>query len=365
MLRFQQTNYAQAIYFGVGGLERLPEAVAALGWRRVLVIAGGSAQRSGRAERVRALLGARAAGVFTGAQAHVPAAQVAEVAALAAQHGAEALLGLGGGSAIGLAKAVSAALAAPVAAIPTTYAGSEMTAVYGVTETGPAGPRKVTHADPAYAPRLVIYDPALTLDLPPQVTATTGVNALAHAIEAVYSIRRTPLATAAALAGLRRLVWALPRCTAHGDDLAARTELLAGAHLAGAALAGVAMGLHHGLCHVLGGAAGVPHGTANAIVLPHVLRYNRDAVPAELAQVAETLGVTAQTDPRATAQAGIERLDKLLAELGVPRTLREVGVPRAELPRLAELALHSPAVRNNPRPVGGAADVQAILEAAW
>jgi len=333
---------------------------------------------------VQALLGARAVAVFDQTQAHVPAAQVAEGLALAAAHNADALVGLGGGSAIGLAKAVSAALEAqrtgrparaahptdqplvPVVAIPTTYAGSEMTAIYGVTETDAAGSRKVTHADPKYAPKLVIYDPALTLDLPPAVTATTGLNALAHAIEAVYSTRRTPLATAAALAGVRHIARSLPRCCAVGDDLAARTDLLLGAHLAGAALAGVAMGLHHGLCHVLGGAAGVPHGVANGLVLPHALRFNLDAVTPELALVAGALGAAPPGGgDTALAQAGLDQVDALIAGLGVPRRLREVGVSREAFPRLAELALQSAAVRANPKPVTSAAQVLALLEAAW
>ncbi len=385
MTAFHAVSYAQAVHFGVGALDRLPEAVAAFGWRRIVVFTTGSARRSGRVARVAALLGERAVAGFDATQAHVPAAQVAEGLALAAAHHADALLGLGGGSAIGLAKAVSAALEAqrtgrparaacptdqplvPVIAIPTTYAGSEMTAVYGVTESdGAAGTRKVTYADPKYAPKLVVYDPALTLDLPPEVTATTGLNALAHGIEAVYSSRRTPLATAAALAGVRHIGTALPRCYANGADLAARTELLLGAHLAGAALAGVAMGLHHGLCHVLGGAAGVPHGVANGLVLPHALRFNFDAVTPELAQVAAALGVTAASAGEAAlAQAGLDHVDALIAGLGVPRRLRDVGVRREDFPRLAELALHSGAVRANPTPVTSAAQLIGLLEAAW
>jgi len=384
MTAFHVTRYAQDIHFGVGALDRLPEWVAAFGWQRLVVITTGSARRSGRAARVEALLGSKAAAAYDQTQSHVPAAQVVEAFAVARAHEADALVGLGGGSAIGLAKAVSAALEAqrtgrpataayptdqpliPVIAIPTTYAGSEMTAVYGVTETltelgqaDAAGTRKLTYSDPKYAPKLVVYDPALTLDLPPLVTATTGLNALAHCIEAVYSVARNPLATAAALAGLRQIARSLPRCFAAGDDLAARTELLLGAHLAGASLAGVALGLHHGLCHVLGGAAGVPHGVANGIVLPHALRFNREAVGPELAQVAEALGAAP------TAQAALDYVDALIAGLAVPRQLRAVGVRRADFPRLAALALHSRAVQSNPRPVTHPEQILELLEAAW
>ena len=365
MAGFHATTYAQDVRFGAGALDQLPESVAAQGWRRVALVTTGSARRSGRAGRVGALLGERLGGVFDQTQPHVPAAQVAEVAALAA--GGDALLALGGGSAIGLAKAAAAQLNLPVAAIPTTYSGSEMTAVYGVTETGPNGPRKVTHTDPQIAPRLVIYDPLLTLDLPPEVTATTGLNALAHALEALYSTRRTPVATAAALAAVRQIGAALPRCHAAGDDREARTEMLLGAHLAGAALAQVAMGLHHGLCHVLGGAAGVPHGVANGLVLPHALRFNLPVAAPELAQAAGALGVPAPATggEAAWAEAGLAQIEALIEGLGVPRRLRDVGVRRADFPRLAELALSSGAVRANPRPVTEAGQVLALLEAAW
>src|SRR5207302_9769191 len=186
------------------------------------------------------------------------------------------LIGMGGGSPLGMAKAVSFSLTekhssasigssspnaqplVPVVAIPTTYAGSEITPVYGITRQVDDVARKVTVSDARITPKLVIYDPLLTLDLPPSLTASTGINALAHCIEALYSITRNPLSTAAATSGVRAIASALPRCYAAGNDLEARSEMLAGAFLAGTALSNVTMALHHGLCHVLGGTAGVP-----------------------------------------------------------------------------------------------------------
>jgi hypothetical protein len=192
---FHFTTYAQDIHFAAGALKRLPEAVAAFGWRRVGLITSGSARRGGRAAEAEALLGAARVFTFDQARAHVPVEQAVEAAALAIEHQAEALVALGGGSVIGLAKAASQRVEqqragqpararfptdqplVPVAAIPTTYAGSEMTAIYGVTEPVPGGgSRKVTTADPKVAPKLVIYDPALMLDLPPEITASTGIN---------------------------------------------------------------------------------------------------------------------------------------------------------------------------------------------
>jgi alcohol dehydrogenase len=241
-----------------------------------------------------------------------------------------------------------------------------MTAVVGITQPdGAGGSRKVTHTDPGIAPRLVIYDPALTLDMPREVTAGTGVNALAHCIEAVYATRRNPLATAAALAGAGHIGHALPKCLAQGDNLAARAEMLLGAHLAGAALATVSMGLHHGLCHVLGGAAGVPHGVANAIILPHAMRFNLEAVTPELALIGRALGAATPGDgDERAAEAALAGVSQLLAGLGLPRRLREVNVTQADLPRLAALAAKSAAVRANPKPVT-AAEAERIFEAAW
>jgi maleylacetate reductase len=380
---FRYTAFAQAVHFGAGAVARLPEVVAAQGWARVLLVTTGSARRAGRAGEVERLLGERWAGTFDAAQPHVPAEQVSAVAALAGEQRAAALLALGGGSAIGLAKAASHALEqepkaphpaaqarVPVAAVPTTYAGSEMTAVYGVTQPdGAGGTRKVTTSDPRIAPRLVIYDPALTLDLPPDLTASTGINALAHCLEAAYSVQRHPLSTAAALAGARHLGRALPRCWAEGRDLAARTEMLLGAHLAGAALASVSMGLHHGLCHVLGGAAGVPHGVANSIMLPHALRFNLEATAPALAQAAVAIGAAdapqAESDPAGAAEALVAYVAALIAGMGLPARLREAGLRREDLPRLGGLALQSRAVQSNPRPVTTAEQALGILEAAW
>ncbi len=385
MQRFTYTDYAREVIFGPGAVARLGEAAGRHGWRRLLLCTTGSQRRGGQVAAVAAALGDRLVAVYDRTRAHVPAEQVAAALDLAAGQGVDAIVGLGGGSAIGLAKAVGLALEerragrparaespadqplVPVVAIPTTYAGSEMTPTYGVTRPGEGGgpPRKVTVTDPKVTPTLVVYDPELTLALPPDLTGTTAVNALAHCFEALYSTARNPLSPAAALGGLRAIAGALPRAHAAGDDLAARAELLAGAHLAGAALASVAMGLHHGLCHVLGGSAGVPHGVANTIVLPHALRFNLDATAARLAPAAGALGVApAGPNEVAAAAAAVDWTAALIARLGLPRRLRDYGVPEADLPRLARLAAESGTVRANPKPAT-AADVEAILRSAW
>jgi len=368
MSEFQYRTYAQDIIFGSGSLARLSESVDRFGWRRLLLCASGSARRSGRIAQVEAALGERLAAVYDRVQPHVPDFQVAEVTALAADRNADAVIGLGGGSPIGMAKAVAAQLAEraalAVVAIPTTYAGSEMTPVYGITHHREGASRKITTTDPKIAPRLVIYDPRLTLDLPPEMTASTGINALAHCIEALYSITRHPLSTAAAISGLRYIMRALPRCYANGDDLEARTEMLMGSHLAGVSLSTVAMGLHHGLCHVLGGAAGVPHGVANSIILPHAMRFNADATASLLAPAAEAMG-SVGLSPEAAVEAAAQKIYELIGGMNLPQHLREVRVKEADLPHLAQQAFQSRTVQNNPKPIREAAQIERVLRAAW
>jgi alcohol dehydrogenase class IV len=254
----------------------------------------------------------------------------------------------------------------PAVAVPATYAGSEMTPVYGVTHHSDGVARKVTVADPKVTPRLVIYDPLLTLDLPSHVTAGTGINAVAHCVEALYSMTRNPLSTAAALGGLRAIARALPRCYAAGDDVEARTEMLMGAFLAGTALSNVAMGLHHGICHVLGGTAGVAHGDANSIMLPHVMRFNLAATAPQIAQAAVSMGISTigQSDDDASL-AAIQQIADWIAQMHLPQRLRDVGVREADLPELAQLAFASRTVQNNPLPLRDAAQIEALLREAW
>jgi maleylacetate reductase len=385
MTEFRYVSHAQEIIFGPGSVARLGEAVERFGWRRLMLCATGSARRSGRIGQVEAALGERLVAVYDRVQPHVQDFQVAEVLALAVEKEVEAVIALGGGSPIGLAKAVSGALEehrtgqparaafptgqplVPVVAIPTTYAGSEMTPVYGVTHNSAGSARKITVADPKIAPKLVLYDPHLTLDLPPELTASTGINALAHCIEAVYSMTRHPLSTAAALEGVRYITRALLRCYADGNDLEARTEMLLGAHLAGVALSSVAMGLHHGLCHVLGGTAGVPHGIANGIVLPWAMRFNKDVLtPAWGTPVAEAMGLAVtEATPTIAAEAAAQYVYELVGQMRLPQHLRAAGVPEADLPHLAGLALQSRAVQNNPQPVTEAAQIETLLRGMW
>lgn len=381
---FHFTSYAQEVIFGSGSLARLSEAIDRMGWRSVLLCTSGSMRRNGTITALENLLGERLVAIYEHAQSHVPASQVEEGVKLAQEKRADALIGLGGGSPLGLAKAVSFALEGgrdaalaesvtpltrpliPVIAIPTTYAGSEMTPVYGVTRVVDGQVRKLTVSDPRIVPALVIYDPQLTLNLSPSVTASTGINALAHCVEALYSLTRNPPATAVALAGVRVIMSALPRCYVAGDDLEARLEMLEGAHLAGSSLAHVTMALHHGLCHVLGGTAGVPHGVANSIILPHAMRFNLDATASQLAPIASAMGISPAGHSSAeVVEEAIERIDELIQRMNLPRRLREVGVSEADLPQLARLAFQSRTVQSNPKPIQDVSQLEELLRAAW
>lgn len=384
MTQFNYTTYAQEIIFAASSLARLGEAVGRFGWRRLMLCTSPSLRANGHVATVEAALGVRLVASYERTQSHVLDFQLAEALEMAGAADIDAVIGLGGGSPIGLAKAVSLSLEEqrtgrparaafptdqpliPVVAIPTTYAGSEMTPVYGVTHQTDGSTRKITVRDAKVAPKLVIYDPNLTLNLPANLTAGTGINALAHCVEAVYSITRNPLSSAAALSGIRCISRALPLCYQRGDNLPARTDMLLGAHLAGTSLASVAMGLHHGLCHVLGGTAGVPHGVANAIILPHAMRFNLDTCAPQLAEAAAAMGldVAGQSD-EAAGEAAAQHVYNLVSQLGLPQHLRDAGVREADLPHLAELALKSSAVQSNPKPLTSADQAEAIFRAAW
>jgi maleylacetate reductase len=384
MNTFHYTSYAQEIIFGSGSLTRLSEAVDRFRWHRLMLCSTGSLRRDGTIAALEQALGDRLVAIYDHVQPHVPDFQVAEAAAIAHENEIDAVIGLGGGSPIGMAKAVSLALEekrtgqparaafptdqplVPVIAIPTTYAGSEMTPTYGITHHVNGSAQKITVTDVKVTPKLTIYDPLLTLNLPPTMTASTGVNALAHCIEALYSITRNPLSTAAAIGGVRAIMHALPRCYAAGNDIETRTEMLTGAFLAGTALSNVAMALHHGLCHILGGTAGVPHGIANSIILPHAMRFNLDATAPQLAPAAEVMGIPlVGKSPEAAVEEAIQQIYTMIGSMNLPQHLRDVGVQEVDLPHLAQVAFQSRTVHNNPKPITEATQIEAVLRSAW
>lgn len=384
MDKFRYLSYAQEVIFQAGSLAQLGQAVERFGLQRLMLITSRSVRENGHVKAVEKILGNRFVAVFDEVRPHVQDVQVDEVLRLALETRVDGLIGMGGGSPLGMAKAISFAMEEklaikkdrphtpteqpiiPVIAIPTTYAGSEMTAGYGITHSREHPPRKVTISDPRIAPKLVLYDPQLTLDLPPEVTASTGMNALAHCVEALYSITRQPFSTAVAIRAVGYISGSLLRCYQDGQDLQARTELLTGAHLAGLSLAGVGMGLHHGICHVLGGTVNIPHGIANSIILPHTLRFNADTTAAELLPAVEAMGISVDgSGPAAAVERAADALTELSAQMNLPQHLRDVGVKEVDLPRLAQMAFQNKTVQNNPKPITQVDQIEKLLREAW
>jgi maleylacetate reductase len=328
------------VVFGVGALDRVPTEVAALDLHRVLVIAGGAATPAG--DRLAEALGPRLAGRFGRVAQHVPEQLAAEAVAAARELAADGLCSVGGGSATGLAKAVAVALGLPIVAVPTTYAGSEATAVYGVT-----GERKRTATDPRARVTTVVYDPALTVGLPARVTAASAFNALAHATATLTGPGHDPISQRDATEAVTTIARALPVAVRQPSDLDARGALLRAGWLAASSLA--VAGLHHRLCHVLGGRYGLVHAEVHAALLPHTLARDQTLSLGLLAQV---LG----GDPATV-------LRELGGALGVPGALAELGMPADKLADAAEEAAVAVAP-DHPRH-GDAAWFRALLEHAY
>lgn len=370
MHTFRYNTFPQEIVFGDGALEKISDVTARYGWERAMLVTTRSQRANGNVARIETLLGESLVAVFDAAQPHVPQGNVDTAVKLAHIQESDVLIALGGGSAIGVAKAASHAMipegggAVAILAIPTTYAGSEMTPVFGVTRERDGIAKKETTNDARILPRVVLYDPSLTYDLPRELTASTGINAFAHCVEAAYSITQNPLSTAAALEGAGLIFESLPRAFANGTDRGARAQLLEGAYLAGAALANVTMGLHHGVCHVLGGTANVPHGIANAIVLPHAIRFNADVCARELARIADRIGIP-RGDEYGMAMQAAQRAQALMRGMNLPTRLRDANVRQEDLQNLAALAFQNKTVQNNPRKLERVEEMEGFLKAMW
>ena len=346
MHSFEHDTDASRTVFGTGTVSRVADELRRMGGRRALVLS--TPGQRGLATLVAGVLGEATAGVFDGAAAHTPV-EVTEVAlARAKEVGADSVVSVGGGSTTGLGKALAARTGMPHLVVPTTYAGSEVTSLLGET----AGGEKVTRTGPEILPQVVVYDVALTTSLPWAVTVTSAVNAMAHAVEALYAPDRTADTDDLATRALGTLAGGLSALHRDPDDLDARADLLLGAWLAGRCLAAVTMGLHHKLCHVLGGTFDLPHAETHAVVLPHVLAFNAPAVPEAMAALRRALDVP---DP-------VRELHELGERLGIPRSLADLGLTVADVDRAVDVALGAPYA--NPRPAS-ADDLHAVLHTAW
>jgi maleylacetate reductase len=374
-MKWTHIGYAQQIRFGAGSLREAPRLLGELRAERVLLVTTRRGSQSAAYRELAQSLGSRLVSVFDGALPHVPQTVARHAFEQARAERVDAVVSLGGGACADLGKAVCwfaeqergggpgepAAVAStcfdrpaiPHVAVPTTYSGAELTAFFGMLDE--ATHRKSGAGGPTIAPAGVVYDPEITLDLPARVSAETGMNALAHCIEAAWSPVRTPEAEAIAYSGAARIYHVLPRVVEQPSDLEARTALLAGAALAGRCLQNASMGVHHGLAQMVGGRTGIAHGLANALVLAHAIRFNRDVVPEVVARLAMLFG---RRDGDAAAA-----VDELRARIGLPARLGDCGVSAEDVEAVAQLSASNATVAKNPKPVR-VEDAREILRAA-
>ncbi|MDQ2811172.1 MAG: maleylacetate reductase [Actinomycetota bacterium] len=345
-MRFVHESQPQRVCFGSGEAAGIVAGeLERLGASKVMVIA--SARDRGLAERITA--GAAVVLRHHEVVMHVPAGLAERARAAAAGCGADALVSIGGGSATGLAKAIALTSGVPIVAVPTTYAGSEVTSVWGLTEGG----RKRTGVDARVLPRVIVYDAALTLSLPVPMSVASGLNALAHSVDAMWGPDADPIDRALATEGIRALRAGLPAVVADPGCLDGREQALYAAYLSATAFASAGSGLHHKICHVLGGAYNLPHAQTHAVVLPYVLAFNGPAMPEAERRVAAALG----------AERAVDGLEEFRRELQAPRALRDYGFAESAIPAAAE-AIRPAVPPGNPRPVT-AGDLRRLLRAAW
>ncbi len=330
------------VVFGSGASRRILSEIEELQVSRAVIVA--TPRHANEASEILAGLGGRGIAVLATAREHVPVAIVSEAQREIERYEADAVLAFGGGSAIGLAKALALVAPVLVVAVPTTYSGSEMTPIYGMTEGG----AKKTGRDERVRPKLVVYDPDLTLGLPPAVTTASLFNAMAHAIEALWHPGIDRGSAALAEEALRLLAASTLRLASHPDDKEALDAALEGAYLAGAVFGDVGSGLHHKLCHVLGGMFDLPHAATHAALLPHVVAFQRSRAPEAMSAIARALGVVdpargiAELSRATNAPSGLE-------SLGMPRDGIRAGPPSGRIPgfRLPRTRCHARG-RNEP-----------------
>ena len=346
MQDFVYQSAPMRVVFGAGTLRQLPDELSRLGVVSALVLA--TPRQNALVAGIREMIADRFAGVFTGAVMHTPV-EVTERAMEAVRDvRADCLVAIGGGSTTGLGKAIALRTDLPQIVLPTSYAGSEMTPVVGQTSGG----IKTTQSSPKILPEIVIYDVDLTMTMPPGLSATSGINAIAHAVEALYARDRNPVISLMAQEAIRTLAHALPKICARPDDRAARTDALYGAWLSGICLGAVDMALHHKLCHTLGGSFNLPHAETHTVILPHALAYNAPAAPDAMTRIATALG----------APDAARGLHDLARKLAAPASLREIGMPESGIDQAADLAVKNPYW--NPRPVEREA-IRELIVQAW
>ncbi len=334
------------VIFGSGTRARLGDEIDRLGVRRALVLS--TPPQRAVATALAASLGGRCVGVFSDARMHTPVDVTDSAMARVLAEAVDGVVAVGGGSTIGLGKAIALRTDLPQVVVPTTYVGSEMTPILGETKDG----LKTTQKSPKILPETVVYDVDLTMTLPAGLSGTSGINAIAHAVEALYATDSNPIIALMAEEGIRSLASALPAITDNPDDRVARSDALYGAWLCGVCLGAVGMALHHKLCHTLGGTFDLPHAETHTVVLPHAIAYNAAGAPAAMARIARALG---------TRDAALGMFD-LAGRVGARRALRDLGMPADGIDRAAEIASQNP--YPNPIPIRADA-IKNLIARAW
>ncbi|MCW3662556.1 maleylacetate reductase [Burkholderia cenocepacia] len=347
-MNFAYSPFAQRILFGNGCLSNLRNELQRLKRMRAVVLS--TPHQAALAHSLLLSLEDLGAGVFSDAKMHVPVETVHRAQDYLHARQADAIVAYGGGSTIGLAKALAlrAGGKLSIIAIPTTYAGSEMTTIYGITENS----LKTTGRDLSVLPSTVLYDPNLTLDLPLDISLFSGVNAIAHAAEALYAHDRSPISDLLAQEGIRALVQGMPALRLDSQDPISRSHCLYGAWLCGTVLGQVTMGLHHKLCHTLGGTLDLPHAETHTILLPHSLAYNYRAVPQAMQRIEAAMG----TRHAATG------LYEFISKLGLPTSLRDIGMQEKDIALVCDVVMAHP--YSNPREVERDS-IMRLLRRAW
>jgi len=345
---FTYASRTQRVVFAPGALQAVEAEAEFLGSKRALVLC--TREQRDLGAKVADLLGKRAVGVHDRAVMHVPGDVAQEASRVAKEVDADYLVAVGGGSAIGLAKAMVLNTGLPILAIPTTYAGSEMTPIYGLTDGG----EKRTGKDWAVLPKAVIYDPDLIHSLPVGAAVASALNAMAHAAEALYAVDANPISSLMAEEGIRALRRALPLFGSPDGEKqrAARSDALYSAWLCGTVLGQVGMGLHHKLCHTIGGSFNLPHAETHAVMLPYALTYNASAAPLAMSRIAAALN----------ARSAPKEIVRLARAAGAPLSLRDIGMKERDLDRACDLVMLGQ--YPNPRPLEKTA-IRKLLQSAY
>ncbi|MDR9805629.1 maleylacetate reductase [Rhizobium hidalgonense] len=342
---FSYAGSPAQIVFGAGSRSKVAEWIARAGCKRALVLS--TVYQKADAEALAQEIGDLVCGVFAGAVMHKPVEVTEAAMKVVAETGADCVVSLGGGSTTGLGKAIAYRTDLTQIVVPTTYAGSEVTPILGQTEAG----RKTTVRDARILPEIVIYDASLTHGLPVAMSVTSGLNAMAHAVEGLYAKDRNPISTLMALEGLRAFAKSLPVIVRTPDDATARSDALYGAWLCGSVLGTVGMALHHKICHTLGGSFDTPHAETHAVMLPHTAAFNAAAAASELTEASDFFG--------GSIGGGLWDFAK---DIGAPLSLREFGLTEVDLDHAASIAVENPYW--NPRPIDRES-IRSLLQDAW